>query len=284
MRFLLPSLVFINVVTIVPFLYSLGVSFTGWTLTLPGSLKLVGLHNYFDVFTTSAFWQSAWISIVFTVASVSFELVLGTLGALGLNRSFFGKNIFRSLILIPMLLTPAAIGMFWRLLYSEQNGVLNFFLVSLGLQRVNWLNIKMALVSVIIMDVWQWTPFVFLLTLAGLQDIDVAIIEAAKVDGASGTVLFRYVELPHLMPYVVVAAFFRLTDAFREFDKIYSLTQGGPGSATTVLSILTYDTGFKLFKVGETAAISWTFGFLLIVVLFPVLYLMYKQIRKIQVQ
>ena len=265
---------------LVPLLYSLGVSFSGWIFTLPNSNKFVGLKNYAGILKSSEFWSSVKVSALFAFISVGLELIIGILAAKTLNRKFIGVKFFRIAILIPMLITPAAIGMFWRLLYSEQSGVFNFFLFSLGFSRINWLSVKLALISVIIIDIWQWTPFIILIVLAGLLDINLNIIEAAKVDGAGNWKIFRFIELPHLAPYIIIILFFRITDSFREFDKIFALTQGGPGNVTTTMSIHTYDTGFKIFEIGKTAAISWLFAIIIIAIIFPLTYIMYKRIKR----
>lgn len=270
--FVLPALLAMNVVMVAPLLYSLFISFTDWALTRPGSEStFVGFDNYRDALSSGAFWKSMQVTIVFAVAATAIELLLGTLFALLLDREFVGRRIVRVLVLIPMLLTPAVIGMFWKLLFEQQAGVFNFFAVSLGLDRIAWLGVEGALASIVLVDVWQWTPFMALLVLAGLQSVDREVLEAAQVDGATSVQTFRYVVLPYLVPYMLTGILFRLTDALREFDKVYLLTQGGPGQETQTMSIYIFESGFKFLEIGKTSATAWIFTALVVILLWPLL-------------
>jgi multiple sugar transport system permease protein/sorbitol/mannitol transport system permease protein len=261
-----------NVIMVAPLLYSLFISFTDWALSRPGSAStFVGVANYWDALRSGAFWKSLQVTLVFAVVASLTELVLGTLFALLLDREFVGRRIVRVLVLIPMLLTPAAIGMFWKLLFEQQAGVFNFFAVSLGLGRIPWLGVGGALGSIMLVDVWQWTPFMALLVLAGLQSVDGEVLEAAQVDGATRLQKFAYVVLPFLVPYLITGLLFRLTDALREFDKVYLLTQGGPGQETQTMSIFIFESGFKFFEIGKTSATSWIFTALVLIIVWPLL-------------
>lgn len=270
--FILPAMLMMNVVMVAPLLYSLFISFTDWALSRPGSEgTFVGFANYWETLRSSAFWKSMQVTLSFALLSTIAELVLGTLFALLLDREFVGRRIVRVLVLIPMLLTPAVIGMFWKLLFEQQAGVFNFFAVSLGLERIAWLGVNGALASIVLVDVWQWTPFMALLILAGLQSVDREALEAAEVDGAAPLESFRYVVLPFLIPYMITGVLFRLTDALREFDKVYLLTQGGPGQETQTMSIFIFESGFKFFDVGRTSATAWIFTLLVLLILWPLL-------------
>ena len=183
-------------------------------------------------------------------------------------------------MLIPLVITPAVIGMFWRLLYDDQQGVLNYFLLSLGLPRLHWLDHGLALPSLVLTDVWQWTPFLVLIVLAGLQSRDVDMLDAARIDGANSPQIFRYLTLPHLFPYLLVGLFFRLLDAMKEFDKIYLLTQGGPGNETTTVSVYAFNTGFRIFEIGKTSAIAWIVAAVSLVVSLPLLWAMRRRLMK----
>lgn len=279
-KFVLPSILLISLIIISPLLFSLFVSFTKWTFSVPESIsQFAGFSNYIKLFKDVEFLKSIRVTFVYAISSVSIELILGIILALWLNKKFIGRGIIRSFIIIPMVIPPVIVGMFWKLLYNEQSGVFNYFLVSMGLNRFNWLGAN-ALLSTIILDVWQTTPFVVLIVLAGLQSIGTEVIESAEVDGASNSRIFFYIELPSLIPYLIVILFFRLSDAMKEFDKIFLLTNGGPGSATSTLSIYIYDKGFRVFQIAKTAAISWVFTLLIFLIMFPILFKMYKRVKK----
>jgi multiple sugar transport system permease protein len=276
--FIFPAAFFLTIVTLGPLLYSLYVSLTSWILTVPGSeFRFVGLENYAHVLLSAPFWKSLQITLTYALSTTALELLLGVIFALMLNQQFIGRGIVRSLVLIPLIITPAVVGMFWKLLYDEQQGVLNFFVVSAGFPRIHWLSQGLALLSVILTDVWQSTPFLMLIVLAGLQAIDPEMVGAAKIDGANRRQIFRYLTLPHLVPYLMVGVFFRLLDAMKDFDKIYLLTQGGPGSETETLSLYVYDTGFKVFEIGKTSAMAWLMAIISLLVFLPLLWIFGRQ-------
>ena len=177
----------------------------------------------------------------------------------------------RTLLVLPMVLTPAVVGMFWRLLYDDNYGVFNFALTALGLPAVSWLSSSMALFSVILMDVWETSPFFMLVLLAGLQTEDRSTVEAARIDGASGWQITLYLTLPHLVPYLAIAGAFRAIAALSEFDKVYMLTLGGPGSATTTMSLLAYKLGFVGFNIGKVSAMAWVIAIITLVVAAPLI-------------
>ena len=279
--FLLPAALVLTVITLAPVLYSLFVSFTNWTLTVPGSEKVfVGTANYSGIVFNPSFWRAVQVTLLFGVSSTGLELVLGVILAIMLNQEFIGRGVVRALVLIPLVITPAVIGMFWRLLYDDQQGVLNYFLLSLGFPRLHWLDRGLALPSLVLTDVWQWTPFLILIVLAGLQAMDNDMLAAARIDGANARQIFRYLTLPHLLPYLLVGVFFRLLDAMKEFDKIYLLTQGGPGNETTTVSVFAFDTGFRVFQIGRTSAIAWIVAFVSLVVSLPLLWAMHGRLTK----
>jgi ABC-type sugar transport system permease subunit len=279
--FILPAGLVLTVITLGPLLYSLFVSFTNWTLTVPGSeSELIGIANYHGILFDPVFWRAVQVTLTFGVSSTLLELIFGVILALMLNQEFIGRGIIRALVLIPLVITPAVIGMFWRLLYDDQQGVLNYFLLSLGFPRLHWLDRGLALPSLVLTDVWQWTPFLVLIVLAGLQSIDIDMLSAAKIDGANARQIFRYLTLPHLLPYLLVGVFFRLLDAMKEFDKIYLLTQGGPGNETTTVSVFAFDTGFRVFEIGKTSAIAWIVAVVSLVVSLPLLWAMHDRLAK----
>ena len=275
--FILPAVLVLVLIYLGPMLYALEASFTRWVLVLPGSEnEPAGFDNYIDVLHSREFWNAVRVTIVYAASSIACGLTLGTALAMALNLDFFWRSFFRSVMMIPMVITPAVIGIFWKLLYEQENGVFNYFLVSLGLDRVPWLGLGMALPSIIVMDVWQTTPFFMLVILAGLQAVNEDQLDAARVDGASRRQVFRYILVPHLLPYMLIAASFRLIASMGDFDKIWLLTAGGPGDATTTITIFTYKTGFSAFDIGRTAAIAWLFVAIVLAVSAPLLRHMFK--------
>ena len=270
--FMVPAAVLLLAVYLGPMLYALKASTTFWVLTRPGSeADAAGLENYADVLQSGEFWTTVRVTVLYAGASVCGGLVLGTGFALLLNLDFFWRSLFRSAMLIPMVITPSVIGIFWKLLYEQDSGVFNQALRAVGLPGVPWLGLDMALFSIVAMDVWQTTPFYTLVILAGLHSIDGALLDAARVDGTTRWQMFRFILLPHLLPYMLIAAAFRGIAAMGDFDKIWLLTAGGPADRTTTMTIFTYKTGFASFDIGRTAAIAWIFVAVVLVVSLPLL-------------
>jgi ABC-type sugar transport system permease subunit len=275
--FLFPAAAILIVVYAGPLLFAFHASFTAWSLVDPGSDKIyVGLENYRDVLASHEYWRAVTVTLSYALTAVAIELVLGTAFALMLNLDFFGRSLFRSVMIIPMVMTPAVIGIFFKLYYEQESGIFNYFLGLVGLPRVAWLGVQMSLPSIIIMDVWQTTPFFMLVILAGLQSIDENVIAAATVDGAGRVQLFRYILLPFLMPYMLIAAAFRIIAALGDFDKIFLLTSGGPGDITTTMSIFAFKTGFNAFDIGRTSTIALIFVVIVLCVSAPLLGLLFK--------
>jgi ABC-type sugar transport system permease subunit len=278
--FLLPAGATLTLVLVGPLLFALRASFTGWSLTDPGSEQdWVGWANYIDLLSSADYWNAVRVTLTYTFSVVCCELALGTALALLLNLEFFGRGAARSVMMIPMVMTPAVIGIFWKLLYDQQQGAFNWAIRALGLPGVDWLGLGMSLVSCILMDVWQMTPFFMLVLLAGLQTMDENLLGAARVDGAGPWQVFRYLTLPHLLPYMMVASAFRIIAAMGDFDKIYLLTTGGPGSTTTTMSIYAYLTGFSSFDMGRTTAVSMIFVIVVLLISSPLLLHLFRTAR-----
>jgi multiple sugar transport system permease protein len=201
------------------------------------------------------------------VGAISLEFIFGLGIALLLDYDLKAKRFFRSIILIPMMCTNVVIGLTWRLMYNYQFGIINYFLVELGLQPVEWLsNVSIVLPAVILVDVWNTTSFVALLLLAGLQALPDEPFEAARIDGASAQQRFWYLTLPLLRPTILVALLWRVIDTFRIFDVIYLLTAGGPARATETISIYVYRYGFQTFDLGFASAASYTMILIMLVI------------------
>ena len=275
--FILPAILVLACVDLGPMLYSMQASLTHWMLTEPGSeTDPAGLSNYVDVLTSRDFWAAVRTTVTYAVLSVAGSLLLGLAFALLLNLEFYGRPFFRSIMMIPMVVTPVVVGIFWKLLYEQENGVFNWLLQAIGLPKVSWLGTTMALPSVIIMDIWHSTPFFMLVLLAGLHSIDTGQLDAARVDGAGRLQVFRFITLPHLLPYMLIAASFRVISAMSDFDKIWMLTAGGPGDSTTMITLYTFQTGFSAFDIGRVAAIAWIFVVIVILVSSPLLFHLFR--------
>lgn len=208
--------------------------------------SFVGPRNYFFLFFEDKdFWHSLRITLFFTAVTVSLEFVLGLGVALLFHRHIWGKRVWMSCLILPMVITPTIISLIWKLMLNTEYGVLNFILSQLGLGKINWLGPKEAFWSLILVDVWEWTPFIALILYAGLQALPQEPYEAAVVDGANPRQIFFYLTLPLLKPMIIIALLLRSIDALKMFDVVYGLTQGGPGNATELMSLHIYRLGFR---------------------------------------
>jgi ABC-type sugar transport system permease subunit len=219
----------------------------------------IGLENYQEAFRDPRFWGALGHTAFFAVTSVGLELVIGLGLALALNRAFRGRGLVRAAVLIPWAIPTVVSALLWRFMFEGQSGIVNTMLVSLGILRepiVWFIQPVAAWVPVILADVWKTTPFVALLLLAGLQNIDASLYEAARIDGASPWRQFRHVTLPLLKPAILVALIFRTLDAFRVFDLIYALTGGGPGTSTEPIALYTFNALLQNLQFGYGSALS----------------------------
>jgi ABC-type sugar transport system permease subunit len=279
--FMAPAVIMLSTVYLGPMIYAVLTSGTHWVLTEPGSETIrAGLQNYQDVLGAASFWQAVKVTLLYTLTSVTLSLTLGTLLALLLDNELHFASFFRSIMLIPMVITPAVIAIFWKLLYEQEQGVLNSLLVAIGFSKVAWLGLDRAFLAMVIMDSWQNTPFFMLVILAGLQSVDSNLMDAARVDGANVFQRFRYVTLPHLVPYMLIAAAFRGIATMNDFDKIWLLTQGGPGEATTTITVYTYKIAFSSFDMGRTTAIALIFVVIVLVTSAPLLRHLFRTARR----
>ncbi len=270
-----PTVIIFTVLSLYPLIYSLHLSLFSWDLLSPHLGKtFIGLNNYLKVFSNSAFWNSLKITLYYTGTTVGLQFLIGLGLALLLNTKYGGRGIViaRTLILIPLLITPIVIGLLWRWLLNPEVGILNYLLKLIGIPKIHWLgNPSIALLTVIMVDVWHFTPFVTLVILAGLQTLSEELYDAAKVDGAKNWQMFRYITLPLLKPVILVVLLLRTIAAFRAFDKIYALTKGGPGGATEHLGLLVYRHSFITFNMGYGAALSYIM--VLFVMVFAIIYI-----------
>ncbi|GAC69645.1 carbohydrate ABC transporter permease [Gordonia soli] len=252
---LLPALIFMIVVTQIPFLFTLYYSTQSWNLVRPGSREFNGLNNYVEVFQDGQFWKVTLNTIVLIVGTVVLSVVLGLIFALLLDRKFIGRSIVRTLLITPFLVTPVAAALLWKTsLLSPTNGLVNWALSPLGID-VDWLS-EFPLMSVMAELVWQWTPFMMLLILAGLQSMPKDIAEAARVDGATSFRLFRELTLPHLRRFIELGTVLGAIYLVNTFDAVYMMTSGGPGVASANLPFYIYQRAFLGFDIGQAAAMG----------------------------
>lgn len=266
--YIAPAFLVLFVILVYPLGYSFWLSFHKWTLRdFIYGVPWVGLENYINLFSNPDFINSLRVTVLFVVSALTIEFSLGMGLAVLLNRDLKFKGIIRSFILLPMMCTNVVIGLTWRLLFNYNFGIINYYLTQIHLTPVEWLsNPNIALVSIIIVDVWNTTSFVALMLLAGLQSMPDEPFEAARIDGASNWQTFKYLTLPLLRSTILVTLLWRLIDAFRIFDVVYLLTAGGPAHGTETISMYVYNYGFKSFNLGYASAASFTMIMIMLVV------------------
>ncbi|HWQ79692.1 MAG TPA: sugar ABC transporter permease, partial [Anaerovoracaceae bacterium] len=241
-----------------PLLYSLTVSFFDTSLKVKGLGSFVGLSNYIDVLQDEYFIGSALTTLFFTVGVVFFEFIFGLIIALLLNNDIKGKNIFFSIIIVPMMITPIAVGLTWRLLLHSNLGIVNYALSLIGITGKAWLaDPSLALGTVIFIDVWQQIPYMVLIILAGLVTLPVEPYEAVLIDGATRIQTFFRLTVPLMMPTFAVVILLRSITALKTYDLIYVLTKGGPGTSTEVISYHIYQQAFRYLEIGTASAMSY---------------------------
>jgi multiple sugar transport system permease protein len=269
---LAPATLLLLGLTLFPFASSLFLSFTDYSLQSSDGYDWIGTGNYADLLTGPAFWPAFRTTLLFTGMAVGLETLLGLGIAVMLHQETRGVPVLRAIYMVPMAITPIAATFTFRLMYNPTLGVFNYFLENLGLPRQAWLSdLRMALPALVIVDAWQWTPFVLLIVVGGLSVLPQEPFEAAQLDGAGAWRTFRDLTLPMLWPYLAVAVLFRTIDAFKTFDIIYVLTGGGPGVVTRTLNLLAYKQGIEYLEVGYAASIATVM--LVLTILFARLFL-----------
>jgi multiple sugar transport system permease protein len=263
--FIWPAVLLVLAVTLFPLVYSLSISFQQVRLVPPSPPRFVGLANYTTLLSQARFWQVLGNTAFLAVVSVAIQYVVGFALALALFAKVPGERLFRIGFLMPMLMAPVAVALIWRMLFHSTLGPINDFFTALGLPNLPFLtDSTWARAALIIVEVWQWTPFVVLLMLAGLQSLPQDIYEAARLEDASGWTQFWTITFPLLLPLSVAVVFIRLIEAMKIVDTVFVLTGGGPGISTETLTLYAYQEGLKKFNLGYTSALS--FAFLVIVV------------------
>lgn len=257
--FVAPCMVVILLVTIFPTFYSLGLSFTKWEVGMQDR-PFIGFGNYIELFSTARFVHSILITLIMVIGGVGIELLLGFSLAQLLTGDMKGKRIIVAALLLPVMVMPVVVGYTWRLLWDAQYGPINQVIGWIIGQpfTYTWLaKPDTALLAILVTEIWQWTPFMFLVFLSGLAVLDPEVFEAADIDGASGWQKLWHMTVPLMRPIIIVAILIRGLDALKFFDIIFTLSGGGPGNSTETLSFYIYQTGYQFFRLGYGAAASF---------------------------
>lgn len=259
MLLVLPLFLVVFVILFLPTVNTIYMSFTDYSLTSSGSSSWIGLENYRDIFQSSEFIQSLLNTLVFTGVTVFFELTIGMMLALLLNKLIVMKGVLRTTILFPWALPTALNAIVWRWLFNTDFGFFNNILYGLGItaEKINWLgDIPLAMQSMMIVAIWKTSSFMALILLTGLQTIPDELYQAASIDGAGSLFRFRTITLPLIVPSILLSLLFRSMDAFRAFELPFALTQGGPAGSTQTLSLFGYRQFFQFLKFDAGAAVS----------------------------
>jgi len=272
---LAPLLAVLAVAVGFPLVYAIYLSVTDYRLTDQGAPNFVGAQNFIDAFANGAFWNSFLTTGTYVVVSVGLELLIGLAIALSLQKQKWFRDATRAFLLAPMFITPIAVGLTFRFLLNDQIGAIPAILDTFGISY-NFFGPGKALFTLALIDVWQWTPFMVLLLLAGLESIPKPPLEAAKVDGASAWYRFRRIVLPMLSPILVVAILLRALDALRVFEYVFATTRGGPGTETQTLQYFMYQTGIQFFRLASASAMA----FIVLLVVLGLVVLTFRRIER----
>ncbi|MDP2970944.1 MAG: sugar ABC transporter permease, partial [Deltaproteobacteria bacterium] len=250
-----PAVIALFLIVIIPIGYNLYLSSTKWTIGL-GQPRFIGIGNFVDLLSDERVLNGVKVMVYFSGLSLSLEVVLGLLIALYLNREFKGSEIVQAIYIFPFAATPVAVALIWRVMLNPEIGVMNYLLKSVGLPGSLWVSSPQTVIpAMVLVDVWKWTPMITLIVLAGLKSLPHEPYEAAQIDGANALQIFWYITLPLIRPVLIAALMLRSLDNLKEFDMIYTITQGGPGIASETLYLYSYTVGFSFFKAGYGSAL-----------------------------
>jgi multiple sugar transport system permease protein len=264
-RFIYPALALIVSVIVFPWLFTIWMSAHDWKIGQERSF--VGLANYIRLISEPRFLESIGNTLYFTALAVILPVLFGTFAALVFHRRFPLRGLLRGIFIMPMMATPVAVALVWTMMFHPQLGVLNYLLSLVGLPPHSWVYAQSTVIpSLVLVEVWHWTPLVMLIVLGGLAALPTEPYESALIDGASQWQMFRHITLPLIMPFIVVATIIRTIDALKAFDTIYVITQGGPGTASETINIYLYLQAFAFYNIGYASAVVVVF-FVLIVML-----------------
>lgn len=251
----LPALL-VCVGILVPFFTAAGYSFQRYNLSFPEQRAWVWFANYIELFGDDAFWNTVRVSLVYTLATVGVQLLLGMAIALLLRERTRLNNVLGVLLILPLMVAPAIASLMWKLMTNPGFGVLNHVLALIGVSDFGWSSRpQTAMFTVVLVDTWVYTPFIVVLLLAGLRALPPQPFEAAQLDGVPASFVFFRITLPMLTPYLLTAGMFRMLDSIQQFDIVYSMTQGGPGDALTLFQVQAYLEAFSYSNIGKSAAL-----------------------------
>ena len=252
--FSLPALIFMILMIAVPIVMTFIFSLNEWNLLMGNGMKFNFGKNYIDVLTSVEFWQSLGITFYYTILATVAEMLLGLAIALVLNRNFVGKNVVKTIVLLPYMMAPVAVGLMWMLFYQPPDGLMNFIFTSVGLPRSSFVSAKETVIPAIAaVETWQMTPMVVIVCLAGLSSLPTDPMEAARVDGATPLQSFFKVTLPLMTRTLFSIGLLRFIDVFKSFDLIYAMTKGGPANASRTLNLYAYETAFSYYRFGTSS-------------------------------
>lgn len=273
--FSLPVLIFMAVMVIIPIVMTLVFSLCDWNLLMGTGMKLNWGKNYLDVLGSREFWQSLAITFYYTGLATVAELLLGVAIALILNREFIGKNAVKTIVLLPYMMAPVAVGLMWMLFYEPSSGLINYIFSVVGLPRSSFVSAKETVIPAIaVVETWQMTPMVVIVCLAGLSSLPADPMEAARVDRATPVQAFFKITLPLLTQTLFSIGLLRFIDIFKSFDLIYALTKGGPANASRTLNLYAYETAFSYYKFGTSST--------MLMILFVIVMILSIVVMKIQ--
>ena len=256
--FIVPALVVTGAVIIFPWLYTIWMSAFEWTIG--STAHYVGFGNYEKLFANQRFHEAVLHTFYFTVLAVIAPLLLGTWAAMIFHREFPFRGVLRGIFIMPMMATPVAVALVWTMMFHPQQGVLNYLLSLVGISPQLWVySPTLVIPSLVLVEVWHWTPLVMLIVLGGLASLPTEPYESARLDGASEWQLFRFVTLPLVAPFIAVAAVIRTIDALKTFDTIYVITGGGPGTASETINLYLYLQAFAFYNIGTASAVVVVF-------------------------
>ncbi|MCZ7466253.1 sugar ABC transporter permease [Rhizobium rhizogenes] len=268
--FVIPALIVILAVIVFPWVFTLWMSVHRWTLGQEQSF--IGFENYIRLAGDIRFWESLWHTLIYTVLSVVAPLFLGTLAALVFDAQFPLRGFLRGVFVMPMMATPVAIALVWTMMFHPQLGVLNYLLSLIGIGPLEWIyNQSTVIPSLVLVETWQWTPLVMLIVLGGLAAVPREPYESAEIDGANAWQKFRYLTMPMIAPFLMIAVIIRSIDAVKSFDIIYAMTQGGPGTASETINIYLYNTAFSYYDIGYGSAMAVVFFIIIVALSFVLL-------------
>jgi multiple sugar transport system permease protein len=268
--FVIPAVVVIAAVIVFPWVFTLWMSVNRWTLGQ--SQSFAGIANYARLTTDLRFWEALWHTVLYTGLSVIAPVFLGLLAALIFDAQFPLRGFLRGIFVMPMMATPVAVALVWTMMFHPQLGVLNYLLSFVGIGPQEWIYNQISVIpSLVLVETWQWTPLVMLIVLGGLASVPREPYESAEIDGANAWQKFRYLTLPMIAPFLMIAIIIRSIDAVKSFDIIYAMTQGGPGTASETINIYLYNTAFSYYDIGYGSAMAVIFFMLIVALSFVLL-------------